>query len=520
MMPLRWLNRAENADFTLVAIHGWAANGDVWQLLAGELPDVDFAVFDLPGFRCTSELVDVETVIAAMAKALNGRDAPNVPIVLMGWSLGGQLATLLATKLIESGHALRALITLASNPCFVANDDWQAAMPQAQFEAFLAGFEVNSQATLSKFHRLQERGAIDKRSLRAAMAGLPIISEACESLWREALNWLRLDTRELLAKLAVPQLHILAAGDALVPSEAPLGQFGEMHTVQGSHCLPLELPQQIARSFSVFLASHSEESRTKSQVAAAFSRAADHYDNFAKVQKTVACRVANLTETLLVEGETLLDLGTGTGSVLKYLNATRHQLEWCLGLDIAEGMVRRASAAAELEGCLLGVADIEKLPIRHSSIDVAVSSLAMQWCSDLTRLFAGLLAVLKPNGKAVIATLGPETLCELKAAWRHVDANVHVNGFANCAVLTKAAERAGFRVKLERQIEQLTYPDLMPLLRELKAIGAHNMHTHARRGLMTRSVFAALKEAYAKTSSGEFMATYDVYYLMLEKADG
>lgn len=525
MIPLRWLQYGHNqespeAPVTIVALHGWAADGDVWRALAEHCPNFNVAVFDLPGFNCPPLEIELDVLIDAMASAIGHANIPARQLVVLGWSLGGQLATLLAQRLMQMELEPRALITIASNPCFVATDDWPTAMAPAQFETFLTGFRSDPGATLTRFHRLQERGARDKKQLRQAIQALPTTTPSSAPAWTAALEWLRVDTRKQLASLPMPQLHILAEGDALVPSDAPLGQFGEVHRFAASHCLPLEVPAQLARSLRVFIASHAARARTKSQVANAFSSAASHYDNFAKVQKTVAHKVAAMAKPWVVSGATVIDLGIGTGTVLKQLCMDAPEATHFLGVDIAEGMVRHATSVPELAGTALCVADIEALPFSKASIDLAVSSLAVQWCNDLPSLFADVNRVLKPGAKAVIATLGPQTLTELKAAWRAVDASVHVNGFASSAAVAQAAEAAGFTVSIERHIEQLVYPELMPLLRELKAIGAHNMHTHARRGLMTKTTFAALSEAYARLPSGELAATYDVYYVRLEKNHG
>lgn len=60
--------------------------------------------------------------------------------VVIGWSLGGQLATHLVDSFYKSTGLTKTLITLASNPCFVANRVWQTAMPTDVFSQFKASF--------------------------------------------------------------------------------------------------------------------------------------------------------------------------------------------------------------------------------------------------------------------------------------------------------------------------------------------------------------------------------------------
>ena len=71
--------------------------------------------------------------------------------VIIGWSLGGQLASLLVDEIEQHYAEQKILITLASNPCFVANDTWQTAMPPQTFQVFKQSFEQDAVATLKKF---------------------------------------------------------------------------------------------------------------------------------------------------------------------------------------------------------------------------------------------------------------------------------------------------------------------------------------------------------------------------------
>ena len=71
--------------------------------------------------------------------------------VIIGWSLGGQLATLLVDSIEKQYAEQKVLITLASNPSFVENEEWHTAMDQATFQNFKQSFEHDAIATLRKF---------------------------------------------------------------------------------------------------------------------------------------------------------------------------------------------------------------------------------------------------------------------------------------------------------------------------------------------------------------------------------
>ena len=71
--------------------------------------------------------------------------------VIIGWSLGGQLATLLVDAIASQYAEYKTLISITSNPCFVAQADWDAAMPQATFAQFKQSFVQDPILTLKRF---------------------------------------------------------------------------------------------------------------------------------------------------------------------------------------------------------------------------------------------------------------------------------------------------------------------------------------------------------------------------------
>ncbi len=59
----------------------------------------------------------------------------------------------------------------------------------------------------------------------------------------------------------------------------------------------------------------------------------------------------------------------------------------------------------------------------------------------------------------------------------------------------------------------MTYPDVFTLLRDLKALGAHNAAAGRSRGLTGKSHFARFREAYeALRVDGRIPATYEVVF--------
>lgn len=254
----------------------------------------------------------------------------------------------------------------------------------------------------------------------------------------------------------------------------------------------------------------------KHRIADSFSRAALSYDGVAELQRQVGHRLLErLPEAI---PRTLLDLGSGTGYFTPLLRQ-RYPDSTLVNLDLAEGMLRYARQhRPDFDaGWICG--DAEQLPLASGAVDLVFSSLAIQWCESPERLFTELDRVLRPGGRCVIATLGPKTLHELRSAWAAVDGYTHVNRFVALqdleAVMPARLDVRAFEV--DHHIQR--FPDLRRLVDSLKGIGAHNMNQGQPTGLTGRARLQAFRQAYEtyRDDRGQLPATYEVYYLELEK---
>jgi malonyl-CoA O-methyltransferase len=158
-------------------------------------------------------------------------------------------------------------------------------------------------------------------------------------------------------------------------------------------------------------------------------------------------------------------------------------------------------------------ADAAHLPLAEGSVDLIISNLMLQWC-DPDAVFAEFRRVLAPHGLVSFTTLGPDTLRELRSAWRAADSRTHVNQFIDMHDIGDALVRAGFASPvLDVERYTLTYPDLRRVAADLKDTGAHNATMGRARGLTGRRRFAAVQVAYeAYRQDGRLPATYEVVF--------
>jgi malonyl-CoA O-methyltransferase len=333
----------------------------------------------------------------------------------------------------------------------------------------------------------------------------------------------------------MPQLHLLAAADRLVPAEvypacqallAATPQAAVRQLPQLCHAAPLCSPRQLATALMDFLAAHnvfSEPGATaapleKTDVARSFSRAASTYDAVAALQRRVGDSLLQLAPGPEEGVARLLDLGCGTGHFHAALTERYPDASY-YGLDLAAGMVQFARQRS-CEPAQWLVADAEALPLAANSVDLVFSSLAIQWCYRLDLLFAELQRVLRPGGRCVFSTLGPGTLTELRQSWAAADAHQHVNEFLPLGQLQQAvAAFPQLQLSIEREVMQVRYPRVRNLFDELKGLGAHNVNTARPAGLSGRRQLSTMMQAYEAFRDADNLlpASYEVYFGTLER---
>jgi malonyl-CoA O-methyltransferase len=261
----------------------------------------------------------------------------------------------------------------------------------------------------------------------------------------------------------------------------------------------------------------------KRAVRRSFGRSASTYDEHAFLQREIGGRLFERLDYIKWAPQRILDIGSGTGYATQRLRE-RYEHADITALDIAPVMLtvaREKSARPSFFKWLLGAApmqryvcaDAESLPFAGETFEMALSNLAMQWC-DPEQMARETLRVLKPNGLFMFTTFGPDTLKELRAAFKSIDDGPHVNTFPDMHDIGDILVHAGFADPvMDQEILTLTYADLMPLLRELKGIGAHNVLPGRAVGLMGKARWRRMVDAYEKfRKEGRLPATYEVVY--------
>jgi len=245
----------------------------------------------------------------------------------------------------------------------------------------------------------------------------------------------------------------------------------------------------------------------KTAVAAAFGRAARHYDQYAELQRHSGDALfARLSQR---RASRVLDAGCGTGWYSRVWQARGSQV-WALDLCPEMLAIGRQTAAASR----YIQADIESIPLANGSVDLAWSNLAVQWCSDIQRALAELYRVTKPGGCIAFTTLAEGSLHELHTAWQGVDKRQVINTFLSEDKIAEGCK--SWRTRLQSQTITQLFPDVLSAMRSLKGVGATHLHQGRHSGLTTRRHIQQLSQAWPQ-QAGQYPLSWQIVSGVIER---
>lgn len=148
----------------------------------------------------------------------------------------------------------------------------------------------------------------------------------------------------------------------------------------------------------------------KNKIKANFSKSAPVYEEHAYLQKKLADELFSKIEK--IELSRILDIGCGAG-YLTHLVANKFPQAEVVGIDIAKGMIEAAEKKPQLKNLRFFVADGESFNFEPNSLDLIISNLSFQWM-DHHKTVEQVKRVLRPGGKFLFHTFGPQTLNEIR----------------------------------------------------------------------------------------------------------
>lgn len=153
---------------------------------------------------------------------------------------------------------------------------------------------------------------------------------------------------------------------------------------------------------------------------AAFDRRAPGYESgwLGRMHHDIADRAAALALTCSPEPRRVLDVGCGTGYLLRQLAARAPRAVELAGLDPAPAMIEAAQAIAGDERLRFGAGAAERLPYPAGTFDLVVSTTSFDHWADQAAGLRECARVLTPGGRLVLADQFSAWLFPSLLLWR------------------------------------------------------------------------------------------------------
>jgi pimeloyl-[acyl-carrier protein] methyl ester esterase len=230
----------------LVCIHGWGMNLRAFDPLREALRPGSIWALDLPGHG-RSDWHDTRAALELQLQDLQA--VLPARCVLVGWSLGGQLALELARR---APRQVVALVLIASTPRFAQAPDWPQGLDAETVRAFETSLTLDWRQCLRDFVQLQVRGGRNAEATRQQLdAALQAHGVPRAAALHAGLAMLAaLDQRAGLAQIRQPALVLSGQNDRVTAPQA--GRWM-------ADALPHARHVQIARAGHAPLLSHVDE---------------------------------------------------------------------------------------------------------------------------------------------------------------------------------------------------------------------------------------------------------------------
>ncbi len=197
-------------NMNCILLHGWGASNTVWKNFAESLNS-----FNSVSAPCLYEVTrkTKDNSFESMAAVLN--DSINSDVVLVAWSLGG----LVAAPLVKLTNKIKAIVYIASAPCFLNKIDWANTIDKRGIDDLQMRLAKDTKSALEYFSGLIAHGDISiketNKMIRNNLADEK--HSAILSSWLTQMQ--KVDQRNEFSKLNLPIQVILGINDSLINSK-------------------------------------------------------------------------------------------------------------------------------------------------------------------------------------------------------------------------------------------------------------------------------------------------------------
>lgn len=197
----------------LILLHGWGFNSTIWQLLLPELKKhFRVTIVDLPGYGYSKKIKSPYHLeeLAIEIQALIHKQA-----IVVGWSLGGLIATYIAYLFPKK---ITQLINIASTPCFISNDTWPGIKKEA-LQALENDLHINHKKTFRRFILTHFENSSSSDHYQIMKEILSNNIPDYDTLKNSLRLLAQTDLRKIINKIQCPQHYIFGTHDTIVPHD-------------------------------------------------------------------------------------------------------------------------------------------------------------------------------------------------------------------------------------------------------------------------------------------------------------
>jgi ubiquinone/menaquinone biosynthesis C-methylase UbiE len=204
--------------------------------------------------------------------------------------------------------------------------------------------------------------------------------------------------------------------------------------------------------------------RTKAQVKESYDKMSPFYDYFAGLFEQ-NYRNAALKRLNIIRGETVLEIGFGTGHCLKQMAEAVGEEGRVYGIDISSGMLaagrRRLEKAGISNRVELTCDDAVKMPYADNKFDAVFSSFTLELFDspEIPQVLAEIRRVLKPYGRVGMMSMskegGASPLLKLYE-WLHQKLPQYVD--CRPIYVERSIKNAGFGIQYKETVNLMGLP--------------------------------------------------------------
>ena len=198
---------ANGKNLDCVLLHGWGVTNNVWHNFCKGLNQFNNITSpNLYGVAKNINSRDIRVIAMAINKKIQS------DCVLIGWSLGGLVATLIA----EQSDKIKAVVYIATAPCFINNENWTNVIDVKDFEKLESKFLNDTAMALKYFAGLiasgDEAPKNTNKLIRQSLANTE--DSATLGSWLEQMR--KTEQRSNFSALKIPILILLGENDVLI----------------------------------------------------------------------------------------------------------------------------------------------------------------------------------------------------------------------------------------------------------------------------------------------------------------